>query len=166
MIKLVIKDKGFFIELPRVAPFRTPAVIDISNINLNLIITKLKKAGITNYEIKSGESSEVKTKRSKPVEKSESPETFKGLKERFDKFEELLQEIVNKELPSEAVKTVKDFGKEVRIEEIEKESEFIPDIDISRMKIRSSGFKIEKSDGSIGRSVSLLSRKISKKKEE
>lgn len=162
MIRLVIKEPGFFIELPKIAPFRTPAVVDISHVDLNLIITKLRKAGITNYEIKSGPD-KIKTIRSKPVEKSlEGLGTFENLKERFDKFEELLQEIVNKEPSSEVVK---DFNEEVKIEEIEEPDKFIPDIDVSKMRIRSSGFKIEKSDGNIEGNANLLS-KTRKKKEE
>lgn len=166
MIKLVIRDKGHFVEFPRVAPFRTPAEIDITNIDLNLVMVKLRKMGIGNYEIKSGPDI-IRPKRSKPVERPvgryESA-NYNELRNRFDKFEELLQVIVDKEPTIREIKTfIEGPEKEVKIEELDDVGEYIPDVDVSRMKIRTSGFKIEKADATITESAESLS-KISKKK--
>lgn len=166
MIKLIIGDKGHFVEFPRVAPFRTPAEVDITNIDLNLVMIRLRKMGIENYEIKSGPDI-IRPKRSKPVkprvERYESA-NYNGLRNRFDKFEELLQAIVDKEPTIHETKTfIEGPEKEVKIEELDNMEEFIPDVDVSRMKIRTSGFKIEKADGTITESAESLS-KISKKK--
>jgi len=166
MIKLIIRDKGHFVEFPKVAPFRTPAKVDITNIDLNLVMIKLRKMGIENYEIKSGPDI-IRPKRSKsikqPVERYESA-NYNELRNRFDKFEELLQVIVDKEPTIHEVKTfIEGPEKEVKIEELDEVGKFIPDVDTSRMKIRTSGFKIEKADKTIIESAKSLSE-IDKKK--
>ena len=169
MIKLIIKDRGHFVEFPRVAPFRTPAKVDITNIDLNLVMIKLRKMGIENYEIRSGPDI-IRPKRSKPVkqlvERYESA-NYNELRNRFDKFEELLQVIVDKEPTIHEVKTfIEGPKKEVKIEELDELDDvgkFIPDVDTSRMKIRTSGFKIEKADKTIIESAKSLSE-IDKKK--
>lgn len=162
MIKLIIRDKGHFVEFPKVAPFRTPAEVDITNIDLNLVMIRLRKMGVENYEIKSGPDI-IRPKRSKPVERYESTK-YNELKNRFDKFEELLQIIVDKEPTIHEIKTfVEGPEKEVKIEEIDDVGKFIPDVDTSRMKIRTSGFKIEKADEAVIESAKSLSE-ISKKK--
>ena len=50
-LKLKIKDKGLMVEIPGLPPTRTPADIDISKLDLNLVITNLRKHGINNYKI-------------------------------------------------------------------------------------------------------------------
>ena len=50
-LKLKIADRGLIVEIPGIAPVRTPADIDISKIDINLVVAHLRKAGINNYKI-------------------------------------------------------------------------------------------------------------------
>ena len=56
MVKLLIKTKGMFINIPGLIPFRTPAEVDITKVNINLVISELKKNGIERYRIISDDS--------------------------------------------------------------------------------------------------------------
>jgi ABC-type Na+ efflux pump permease subunit len=56
MVKLLIKTKGMFINIPGLIPFRTPAEVDITKVNINLVISELKKNGIEKYKIISDDS--------------------------------------------------------------------------------------------------------------
>jgi len=51
MVKLLIKTKGMFINIPGLIPFRTPAEVDITKVNINLVVSELKKNGIERYKI-------------------------------------------------------------------------------------------------------------------
>ncbi|GAG05880.1 unnamed protein product, partial [marine sediment metagenome] len=51
MITLKVKDSGFMVELPGIAPFRSPAQVNITNIKLSHVITALKNLGVQDYEI-------------------------------------------------------------------------------------------------------------------
>lgn len=74
MTKLVIRKPGFFINIPGITPFRTPAKIDISRIDIKLIISCLNKNGIIEYEIEDEEIkpvSKIETIINTPVESKE-----------------------------------------------------------------------------------------------
>ena len=51
MIILKVKQKGHVVDIPGVASFRTPAEVDISNAEINLVIFSLKNCGIDDFEI-------------------------------------------------------------------------------------------------------------------
>lgn len=51
MVKLLIRTKGMFINIPGLTPFRTPAEVDITKVNINMVISELKKNGIEKYKI-------------------------------------------------------------------------------------------------------------------
>lgn len=51
MIILKITEKGHFIELPGMSPFRTPVEANISNISIPLVVARLKSQGIKKFEI-------------------------------------------------------------------------------------------------------------------
>ena len=50
MVKLIIDEPGHFIDLAGVS-VNTPAVIDVSRISMNLVLSKLKSQGIIKYRI-------------------------------------------------------------------------------------------------------------------
>ena len=51
MIILKINQKGHFIEIPGITPFRTPVEVDITNISIPLVASKLTAQGVEHYEI-------------------------------------------------------------------------------------------------------------------
>lgn len=51
MITLNIREKGHLIEIPGMAAFRTPAIIDISKGDIKTIVGYLKVCDISDYEI-------------------------------------------------------------------------------------------------------------------
>jgi len=168
MIKLIIKKRGFFVELPRIPPFRTPAKVDISKLNIGQVITGLKKQGIKDYEII--ETVDKLPKRKKPEKatskKGDDSIDLGGVYRRFDKIEGLLREVMTTRSEVREVRTIIKEP-DVKVEPVDKETEdveqFVPEVDVSGMKFRTSEFKTEKLDGNIKESSELLS-KISKEK--
>jgi len=163
MIKLIIKKKGFFIELPKIPAFRTPAKVDISKLNIGQVITGLKKQGIKDYEIiESLDKPPKKSKRKKPINKKETHSSdLSGVHERFDKIEKLLHEVITTRSEVREVRTIiKGSAEESGVvsEETENDEQFVPDVDTKGMKVRTSEFKTEKLDGNVEESSNLLSK--------
>ena len=169
MIKLIIEKKGFYIELPKIPPFRTPAKVDISKLNLGQVTSELRKQGIKDYVILEGVDKPPKrNKKKKAVSKNGTSIDLSGVHKRFDKIEGLLQEVMNTRSEVREVRTIiKGSDTEVKFGDKEKEIEnvdqFVPEVDVSGMKVRTSEFKTEKLDSDIEESSELLS-KISKEK--
>ena len=138
MIKLKIRRPGLMIELPGIPATRTPTIIDVSKIDLNIVKLKLKQYGISDYEIISldGVATRHPTKRIVKKGKSKTKTTMiqpdlSSLEERFDQLEKLIHLIadrpvnvevhgVQQVLPGQEGSTI--------IEELETDS-FIPEID-------------------------------------
>lgn len=170
MIKLIIEKKGFYIELPKIPPFRTPAKVDISKLNLGQVTSELRKQGIKDYVILEGIDKPPKRNKQKKTvsEKKTDSIDLSGFHDRFDKIEGLLQDVMNIRSEVREVRTIiKGSGTEVEFDDKEKEIEnvdqFVPDVDVSGMKVKTSEFRTEKLDGDIEESSELLS-KISKGK--
>jgi len=89
MLKLEISDKGLYIELVGFTPFRTPAEIYIPDTYLNKAISQLKKNGVQNYKIISGD------EKSKNKVFIKSPKVTKVIN-RIDKQEIDLSPFLNK----------------------------------------------------------------------
>lgn len=60
MKKLIIKKPGIFMNIPGITPFRTPAKIDISKVDIKLIISCLNRNGISEYEVEDDEEVKIK----------------------------------------------------------------------------------------------------------
>ena len=165
MIKLIIKKRGYFIELPRVSPFRTPAKVDISKLNIGQVVTSLKKQGIMDFEI-------IETI-DKPSKKNKSPEklvvkeknnsvNLNDFYERFDRIEGLLRKVINTRSETQEVRTIiKGSEGEIAYNDKEidvDEEQFIPEVDTKGMKVRTSDFMTRKLDVDIEESSELLSK--------
>lgn len=103
MITLKIKKKGFFIEIPGMPPFRTPADVNISHVSIPLVASVLKAQGIERFEIISDTKGKEKvlTQKDFVVDKKEPTSTdYEG---RFNILESLMNKLLQKQtsdLPS------------------------------------------------------------------
>jgi len=175
---LEIDERGHFIDLSDIPPFRTPAKIDITKYDLNKIASELSRLSIDKYkiipmknkkdlDIKQSKTSKLKKQKPKitidkrEIERIKENETdLSFMNSKLDKIENILQELLNKEV----------LKKEPTIEEILQKDEskfdtFIPEIDVSNMEIKgeTSTKKIRESSQKINEGSVLLS-KIYKKK--
>ena len=91
-IKLTIRERGRFVEIPGLAAFRTPAKVDVTKINLSMLIQALHSCGINNYELISEDEKGKTVYVGKdpitklPEKKQKEPE----LDNRLDRMEDLL----------------------------------------------------------------------------
>ena len=93
MVTLKIRQKGFFIELPGVAPFRTPADVNITHVSIPLIVTTLKSLGIEKFEI----TSDTPGKEQRLTEKNFAEPKIKKdkLNGRLDNLEKMVKKLLN-----------------------------------------------------------------------
>jgi len=100
LITLIIKEKGHMINIPGIAPFRTPAKIDVSHVKLNLILGSLKNVGINDYEIVAKEDKEEITYTKEdfelPKKTGESSAELNKINERFNRIEGILKNLLKK----------------------------------------------------------------------
>jgi K+/H+ antiporter YhaU regulatory subunit KhtT len=100
MLTLIIKERGHMIDLPNMAPFRTPAEIDVSKIPLNVLILKMKAYNINEYQIISETGGKKIVYKKDDIEKKKIKESHQekkkeidqvaALTKRFNRLEELL----------------------------------------------------------------------------
>lgn len=189
MILLKIKKSGYTIDIPGLPTCRTPVEVDISKLDMRSVAIYLKSSGISDYEIiadtKKGdrevykkEDFEGKEKRKiekqKPkvddlserlsrieevvsllAQKGNSDSQKEQINDRLDKIEKLLIKSIS------TPKVIKEKEEEPVIEELES---FIPDIDLTEMKIESKNLKSIKQDsGDIDDISDVLSNIIKKK---
>jgi hypothetical protein len=98
MITLIITQKGHYLELPGVSPFRTPAQVNISHVSIPLIVSRLKASGIEKFEIVSDTKGkeEVLTQNDFVVKKSVKVKKEKeNYEARFNKLESLIAKLVD-----------------------------------------------------------------------
>ena len=149
-IKLIIKERGRFVEIPGLAAFRTPAVVNVSKIKLANLVQALHSCGINNYELVSGDATYTQDD-FKTVEKKEDS----NLDNRLDKMEALLVQLISNGRGQKVASSEQITNRLARIEralkkgskviykETSKESpiveelddQFIPTIDVSEMQI-------------------------------
>ena len=184
MLILKIKDKGLFLDIPGVSPTRTPAEIDISKCDLSLVTSYLRKNGINDYQIFSVTHIEKKTKEVKEIKDP----TFdkKDISKRFTRLEKMVEKLIKKdqgndtsnkeqitnklqvleELTRQLLRqpqnstTIIESKEEPDIEELDKK--FIPDINVSKMKLKGKAKTIKQDKMDLDDSVDLLSRIIGK----
>jgi len=137
-MKLIVRQVGLYLNLTGLKPFRSPAEVDISKINLNLLRTELHAYGVLNYEITEESKKLIKKKGKVKIEKEE------GVGEKLDKIYNLLKNLTQenfKELKL-SEQTLGELVKEVEKGEPVVET-FIPTIDISHLESKSPSFKTE-----------------------
>jgi hypothetical protein len=151
MTKLIIKQRGLFISIPGIASFRTPAEVDISNVNLKLVVAELHKIGIREYEIKSKDITSLKNKITSLLSNKEITiidekdgiiidtkneeilNIVKNQAEAMKNIEGLLSNLLNSGSKEFVKESVKESKKIKKVEEVE---EFIPSININKSKIK------------------------------
>jgi len=172
MITLKIREKGHLVEIPGIAPFRTPADVDISKIEIRKVIGHLQVCGITDYEITAvspkGDTEIYNQEDFSPKKKKKKVvDPFKKeIESRFDRLENILMSLFNREkkrndeenkeqitekldrLEKLSEKLLKSKGNVIHrdvnekpIDEDDENLAFIPDIDISDLKLKSSSVK-------------------------
>ena len=192
-LKLKIEDRGLVIELPGVPSTRTPAIVDITNIDINLVFSCLKKGGFTKYKILStvddGFEKEVKIPELINKKKEKVEDTI-DTDRRFNRLESMMMQLLSKNFESKThlsqeqitnkldrlekitqsiangqKQTVeyKDKSDEPVIEEMD--TMFIPDIDLDGMSLKGSSLKtIEVNEGDLDEAADLLSSITRKEK--
>lgn len=176
MITLKIREPGFTVAIPGLKVFRTPADIDISKLDIRVISMYLKTSGITKYEIVAESDAghkEVYTKKDFDVIKAKKKQKVDPDKKRIDRIEQMLEVLVSREVgktsPDEEQinnkldrleKLFKNTKSQVQIidkgqarrsskneePDIEELDSFIPEIDVSDLKLSSGEKKTIKQD--------------------
>lgn len=135
MLKLKIKDRGLVINLPGMAPFRTPAEVNISKLPLNTLVHKLRAESVNEYEIISTigkqrvvyKKAELEKKKKKIQEELDKGQ-IKSLNKRFNKLEKLILKAINSS-PTERSDSGEDMeqikNKLDRLEKLVEEKELI-----------------------------------------
>ena len=176
MITLRVMEKGHLIEIPGVAPFRTPADIDVSRIEIRTVIGHLQVCGISQYEIvavnEKGHREVYREKDFAPEKKKKKKidPYRKQIESRFDKLEKMISmlfhrevkgnENSNKEQITEKLNQLERMSQEIlkkqkgngliyqKIKERDGEDDiaFIPEVDIDSLKLKSSSVRSLKQD--------------------
>ena len=144
MVKLIINQPGLFIRIPGISPFRTPAEINIDRIPIGLVLSELQNNGIKDYKIENVNVTKQKT--NKKVNKN----TENNIEKTIVSDDELLEMI---KLQSGSIKNIENLlskflNSEVKIsnkgfisdskKEDEPVEDFIPEININKMKLKGS----------------------------
>jgi len=193
VIKLKVKQKGYFLEIPGFLPVRTPTEIDITNGNIPLIISYLKKNGIVQYQIIS-ENEKTKEKEiiqevnlaekkgkltiDKKINKLENllmkfiekqsektVDNSEQITKKLEKLEVLTEKLLSKQIVS-PIKETKEIKKENKKPDIEELGlQFIPEIDIKNIEVKGNSNQeiIEQEKDDLDDKVDLLSRLIGEK---
>jgi len=159
MVKLLIKTKGMFINIPGLIPFRTPAEVDITKVNINLVISELKKNGIEKYKIISDDSISLEktidrmivkrnsfrnniTEIKKIDDSSEILKNIKNQQKSILKIEGLLEKFLNSDvLTSKTSYERKRTEEEISFTKPKKKfddsvDDFIPSINLENIKLK------------------------------
>jgi len=180
-IKLIIKEKGMFIDIPGLTSFRTPAEVDVTKVKLSLLIQSLHSAGVVNYEIVSTDKKGQQIYTGEDFKIPEKTQKDNELNNRLDRVESLLLKLVSSG-PSQKVNSSEQItnrlnriesmirkGQKIvyresdlydspKIEELDNDR-FIPEINVSEMKISGKTTEVieKKSNKEIDDAVDLLS---------
>jgi hypothetical protein len=179
MITLKIKKKGFFIEIPGMPPFRTPADVNISHVSIPLVASVLKAQGIERFEIISDTKGKEKVLTQKDFVVDKKKPTSTDYEGRFNILESLMNKLLQKQtsdLPSKKEqitnrlnnieKLLKNKTKVIHIsqEKVNKKDKetydtFIPEIDLEglKMKGKASQKTIKQDKSDIDNNADLLS---------
>jgi len=179
-IKLIIKEKGMYIDIPGLSPFRTPAEVDVTKVKLSLLIQSLHSCGIVNYEIISTDKKGQRIYTEEDFQIPEKKQKDTELNDRLDRVENLLLKLVsggpsqktnNSEQITNRLNRIEmmirkgqkiiyhkdEINDSPRIEELDND-QFIPDINVIDMEISGNTTEVvaKKSDKEIDDAVDLL----------
>jgi hypothetical protein len=178
-LKLTIREKGRYIEIPGVAAFRTPATMDVTKIKLSILIQALHSCGVNNYELVSeDEKGSVVYLGKDPITKLPEKKNDPELSNRLERMEDLLLKLISNGTGQKAANSEQITNRLNRIERMlkqgnkviykeiggnpiveEMDDQYIPEIDISDMKISGNITKTlgKTSKGDIDSVVDMLS---------
>lgn len=175
MKKLIIKEPGLFLRIPGMGDFRTPAEIDISKIDVNLVLAELRRNGISTYKIHSDEQTKSKNvniqkKDIKDIRYEDILELMQKQQNSMGVIENLLKTMITTKTPEPSMDMItnllNDFlqSDKTNTTEIKKKSkidesvdEFIPEININKMTLKgNNSSKVIKSDRSILKNAESL----------
>jgi len=177
-LKLTIRERGRFVEIPGVAAFRTPATIDVTKMKLSILIQALHSCGVNNYELVSEDHKGNKVYTQDDFNLPEKKKEDKQMDNRLERMEDLLlklisnrtgQKVANSEQITNRLNSIermlkqgnkviyKEIGDKPIVEELD--DQYIPEIDISDMQISGKLTKIleKKSKDDIDFSADILS---------
>jgi hypothetical protein len=191
MLNLKIKKPGLMINIPGLPQFRSPAEVDITKLDLKMLINYLKSNSIADYEIISATDSgkvdvykkedfdaiENRDKREKSIEKrfnklekmlsflidrttGDAPQDSEHITKKLERLESLIQNI-----PKSSTTVINKLI-DPKVEKLDdNEDAYIPDIDISDMKMSSGSYKEmeNKSKKEVNSSADLLAGLLRKK---
>ena len=189
---LRIREKGFYVSFPGVPPTRTPADLDITKCNINIVLSYLRSTGIKDFHIISKNQLEgeriIKSKDILNIspKKEKQPSDNKEVEKRLSNLENMIGKLLTKDngISKDHIKNKLDFL-EVLIKnlniseqnidskpvvknepEIEELDTFIPGIDISNLSMRGNSTEdiIKQDINSIDDSANLLSNLLNKEK--
>lgn len=155
-IKLTIREKGRYVEIPGVAAFRTPATMDVTKIKLSILIQALHSCGVSNYELVSeNEKGSVVYLGKDPITKlPEKKKVDTQMDNRLERMEDLLLKLISDKTSQKGTNSeqitnrlnriermlkqgnkivYKELGDKPIVEELD--DQYIPEIDISDMQI-------------------------------
>jgi len=145
MLKLIIKTKGLFINIPGVPPFRTPAEIDITKLNLNIITSELKKNGIASWKIISGETEIIEPHPKKVKDTTSTTENIINIDkqdevlDKLNKIEKRLNDFLNgdKFVLATVNNTIND-NKQIKTKKVKEDEvdDFIPSINLNNLTLK------------------------------
>jgi len=176
-IKLTIREKGRYVEIPGIAAFRTPAKVDVTKVKLSLLIQSLHSCGVNNYELVSSDSKGKTIYTEEDFKLPEKKEKDSKIDNRLDRMETLLLKLLSKgtgkkvnsseqitnrlnrieHLLKKGSQVIRVTGDAPVIEELD--DQYIPEIDVSDMTISGRTIDvIDKTDEQgISDAVDLLS---------
>ena len=184
MIILKVKQRGRIFTIPGIRSMRTPVEVDISNLDMNVILSSLHMCSIDDYEIiekaENGrtyyynkEKNIMTDKKLDEIFVNEEPEikedlnfsnTFKlpiskndDLSLKLDNIESMLKDLLNDNKKHTKAKNISRLHKKEKIEDDPVDA-FIPNVDIDKMKIRSDIRSIKKDSDNQEESIDLLSK--------
>ena len=154
-IKLTIRERGRFVEIPGLAAFRTPATIDVTKIKLSILIQSLHSCGVNNYELVSEDRKGNKTYTQDDFNLPEKKKEDTKIGNRLDRMEDLLLKLISNGSGQKVASSEQITNRLNSIERMlrkgqkiiykgssdgspvveELDDQYIPEIDISEMQI-------------------------------
>jgi len=146
MILLKVHERGHRISLPGLPEVRSPVEINVSHLDLKKVLRYVHNLGINNFDIVAKEDNKLdkKTKDRRIQTKKSS-----SIEKKLESIESLIQQILERSpsaIPFE-VKPTKNIYVKKKDPKIEDVETFIPDVDLSSLRIsKSSEKKVFKKD--------------------
>lgn len=152
MILLIVKEKGTVVDIPGTKKVRTPANIDISNVDINFVTMYLRKQGIENYDIVSvSDSGHKEVLPSGPMVSKKKKEKDTGkwkdsIESRFNRLENLIVNLLGRKQSKPDSNSEQITNKLEKLEKLSEEIIRKQTLDIPMSRVESDDPKIEELD--------------------